>query len=103
MVHIGSIPGALLAFVLCERVGMLWSMRQLCVLWLVGVIIMITANGTLGQIYGGRFIMGLGIGQAGIISPTYLAEIAPRKIRGLLVFFFASSEYIGILIGVSNS
>lgn len=102
MVHIGSIPSALIAFVLCERIGMLWSMRQLCVFWLVGAIIMITANGTLGQIYGGRFVMGLGIGQAAIVGPTYLAEIAPRKARGLLVFLFGSSEYIGIMIGVSD-
>lgn len=102
MVHIGSVPGALIAFVLCERIGMLWSMRQLCVLWLAGVIIVITADGTLGQVYGGRFVMGLGIGQAGIVAPTYLAEIAPRKVRGSLVCFFGMSEYIGIMIGVSK-
>lgn len=101
MVHIGSIPGALIAFVLCERIGMLWSMRQLCVLWLVGVVIVITAGGRLGQIYGGRFVMGLGIGQAGIVAPTYLAEIAPRNERGFLVCLFGMSEYIGIMIGVS--
>ncbi|RJE21953.1 Sugar and other transporter [Aspergillus sclerotialis] len=99
MVHIGSIPGALVAFLLCERIGMLWSMRQLCVVWLTGVIIMITAGGRLGQIYGGRFVMGLGIGQAGIIAPTYLAEIAPHDIRGFLVCLFGLSEYIGIMIG----
>jgi hypothetical protein len=32
MVHIGSIPGALVAFLLCEHIGMLWSMRQLSTL-----------------------------------------------------------------------
>ncbi|BCR87970.1 uncharacterized protein ACHE_40534A [Aspergillus chevalieri] len=99
MVHIGSIPGALIAFVLCERIGMLWSMRQLCALWLAGVIIMITAGGRLCRIYGGRFVMGLGIGQAGIVAPTYLAEIAPRNVRGFLVCLFGMSEYIGIMIG----
>ena len=101
MVHIGCVPGALIAFVLCERIGMLWSMRQLCVLWLAGVIIMITSHGTLGQVYGGRFVMGLGIGQAGIVAPTYLAEIAPRNARGFLVCLFGMSEYIGIMTGVS--
>lgn len=101
MVHIGSIPGTLIAFLLCERTGMLWSMRQLCTLWLVGVIIVITASGRLGQIYAGRFIMGLGIGQAGVVAPTYLAEIAPRSARGLLVSLFGISEYIGIMVGVS--
>ena len=102
MVHIGSIPGALMAFIICERLGMLWSMRELCLLWLVGVVIVITANGSLGQLYAGRFIMGLGIGQAGIVAPTYLAEIAPSRIRGLLVCLFGISEYLGIMIGVST-
>ncbi|CAI7571190.1 unnamed protein product [Penicillium pancosmium] len=101
MVHIGSIPGALIAFLLCERVGMLWSMRQLCTLWMAGVIVVITASGKLGQIYAGRFIMGLGIGQAGVVAPTYLAEIAPQSARGMLVSVFGMSEYIGIMIGVS--
>lgn len=102
MVHIGSIPGALLAFASCERIGMLWSMRQLCLIWLVGVVIVITADGSIGQIYAGRFIMGLGIGQAGIVAPTYLAEIAPSHARGLLVCLFGMSEYVGIMIGVSE-
>jgi hypothetical protein len=34
MVHIGSLPGALFAFFLCEHIGMLWTMRQLCILWI---------------------------------------------------------------------
>lgn len=102
MVHIGSIPGALIAFLLCGRMGMLWSLRQLCILWLVGVIIVITSAGDLGQVYAGRFIMGLGIGQAGVVAPTYLAEIAPRSARGMLVSFFGMSEYVGIMVGVSN-
>ncbi|KAJ5860752.1 uncharacterized protein N7529_008062 [Penicillium soppii] len=99
MVHIGSIPGALIAFILCERIGLLWSMRQLCLLWLTGVIIVITSTGNLGQLYAGRFIMGLGIGQAGVVAPTYLAEIAPAYARGMLVSIFAMSEYIGIMVG----
>jgi MFS family permease len=101
MVHIGSIPGALIAFLVCEHIGMLWSMRQLCLLWLIGVVIVITSSGSIGQIYAGRFVMGLGIGQAGVIAPTYLAEIAPAHVRGMLVSLFGISEYIGIMVGVS--
>ncbi|KAJ5996483.1 hypothetical protein N7499_007199 [Penicillium canescens] len=99
MVHIGSVPGALIALFLCERIGLLWSMRQICLLWMTGVIIVITASGNLGQVYAGRCILGLGIGQAGVVAPTYLAEIAPAHARGMLVSMFAMSEYVGIMIG----
>jgi MFS family permease len=70
---------------------------------MTGVIIVITASGNLGQVYAGRCIMGLGIGQAGVVAPTYLAEIAPAHARGMLVSMFAMSEYVGIMIGVSGS
>jgi MFS family permease len=46
--------------------------------------------------------MGLGIGQAGVIASTYLAEIAPAHTRGMLVSLFGMSEYIGIMVGVSQ-
>ncbi|KAE8155015.1 general substrate transporter [Aspergillus avenaceus] len=103
MVHIGCIPGALVAFLLCEHIGMLWTMRQLCVMWMAGVIIVITAAGRLGQIYAGRFIMGMGIGQAGVVAPVYLSEVATPSLRGLLVCTFATSEYLGIMIGYFSS
>lgn len=53
MVQIGSVGGALLAFVLCDRIGRLWATRQLCVLWIVGIVIFMTNNGNLGQVYAG--------------------------------------------------
>ncbi|PYH92272.1 general substrate transporter [Aspergillus ellipticus CBS 707.79] len=99
MVHIGSLPGALLAFLFNEGVGPLWAMREMCLLWIVGVVIVITSAGDMSQLIAGRFIMGMGIGQAGIIGPIYLAEVASSVRRGMLVNIYASSEYIGILIG----
>ncbi|KAB8077965.1 major facilitator superfamily domain-containing protein [Aspergillus leporis] len=76
MVHIGSLPGALFAFFLCEHIGMLWTM----------LIIVITATGSIGQVYAGHFFMGVGIGQAGVVVPVYLSEIAIPSLHGLLYF-----------------
>lgn len=101
MVHIGSIPGALISFFTSGRIGILWTMRQLCMVWIIGVIIVMTSSGRLGQLYAGRLVMGIGIGQSGVIAPTYLAEVAPVHVRGRMVSLFASSEYLGIMIGVS--
>lgn len=98
MVQIGSVGGALLAFLLADRIGRLWATRQLCVLWIVGIVIFLTNNGSLGQVYAGRFIAGLGIGQTTVIAPVYLSEISPKSIRGLCCCSFAGSVYIGILL-----
>lgn len=98
MVQIGSVAGALLAFVLADRIGRLWATRQLCILWIVGIVIFLTNNGSLGQVYAGRFIAGIGIGETTVIAPVYISEIAPKSIRGLCTCVFAGSVYIGIML-----
>lgn len=70
MVQIGSVGGALMAFVLADRIGRLWATRQLCALWIIGIVIFLTNNGRLGQVYAGRFIAGLGIGLYPIYRQT---------------------------------
>ncbi|CAG8000781.1 unnamed protein product [Penicillium nalgiovense] len=65
---------------------------------MLGSIIVITSTGNLGQLYASRFIIGLGIGQAGVVAPTYLAEIALAHTRGMLISMFAISEYVRIMI-----
>jgi MFS family permease len=65
----------------------------------VGVVIFITSAGNYGQVLGGRFIMGLGIGQTTVVAPAYLAEAAPRSIRGLCICIFSGSVCLGIMLG----
>ncbi len=45
-----------------------------------------------------RFIGGLGVGAASMLSPMYIAEISPAKIRGRLVSLNQLAIVIGILI-----
>ncbi|KAL3496318.1 general substrate transporter [Aspergillus germanicus] len=98
-VHLGSLPGAWIAYLSSDRIGPLWTLRQLCLLWIIGVIIVITSAGSSASLIAGRFVMGMGIGQASIVGPTYLAEVASARHRGLLVGMFSASEYIGIVLG----
>jgi MFS family permease len=79
--------------------GRIWATRQLCVIWIVGVVIFITSAGNYGQVLAGRFIMGLGIGQTTVVAPAYLAEAVPRSIRGLCICIFSGSVYLGIMLG----
>lgn len=100
MVQMGSILGALIAFAIVDRIGRIWATRQLCLLWVIGVTIFLCSatNGSLGLVYAGRFIAGMGIGQTTVVAPTYLAEISPRFTRGFCVCMFSGSVYLGIML-----
>ncbi|KAJ5281989.1 hypothetical protein N7478_007361 [Penicillium angulare] len=98
MVQIGSVGGALFAFLVCDRIGRTWATRQLCILWILGIAIFMGNNGSLGAVYAGRFIAGLGVGQTVVVAPVYLAEIAPASIRGLCTCVFTGFVYLGIVL-----
>lgn len=67
------------AFVVCDRIGRIWATRQLCLLWILGIAIFMGNNGSLGAVYAGRFIAGLGVGQTVVVAPVYLAEIVSTR------------------------
>ena len=45
-----------------------------------------------------RFAGGVAIGAASMLSPLYIAEIAPEKIRGTLVALYQLAIVVGILV-----
>ncbi|KAJ6789786.1 hypothetical protein PWT90_02336 [Aphanocladium album] len=100
MVQLGSVGGAMMAFLVCDRIGRIQATRFLCTLWIVGIIIFMIGGvyGNLGAIYAGRFIAGLGVGQTPVVGPVYIAEIAPASIRGVCTCFFTGAVYLGIVL-----
>lgn len=56
-----------------DRLGRLWWGRIMNALWLLGILIYTTSVGNLGQMYGGKFIVGIGLGQMSVIAPAYCA------------------------------
>ncbi|KAK6220852.1 hypothetical protein LQW54_001771 [Pestalotiopsis sp. IQ-011] len=98
MVQIGSVAGALFAFLICDRIGRIWATRELCVVWIIGIAIFLGNNGNLGAVYAGRFIAGLGVGQTPVVGPVYIAEIAPASVRGLCTCIFTGFVYLGIVL-----
>ena len=56
--------------------------------------------GDLNQFVFWRVIGGLGIGAASVISPNYIAEIAPTRIRGRCVTLYQLGIVVGILSAV---
>jgi len=51
------------------------------------------------QIYAGRVLAGLGVGGTSMITPIYIAELAPPAIRGRLVGIYELGWQIGGLVG----
>lgn len=42
------------AFLICDKIGRIWATRQLCIVWIVGIVIFMANGGNLGAIYAGR-------------------------------------------------
>lgn len=97
MVQLGAVGGAFIAMYTSDKLGRINAMREVCIVWIVGVIIQITST-SVGQLYAGRLIEGLAIGQTTTIGPAYLSEVAPRQIRGMCGCIFAGAVYLGIML-----
>jgi MFS family permease len=99
MVQIGCIGGAILGFLVNDRLGRIKSYRLMLIIWLVGVIISITSFKGIGQLYAGRLIAGIGVGMTSVVCPTYAVEVAPANVRGLCACMYSGSVYLGVMIG----
>ncbi|KAL4875224.1 general substrate transporter [Aspergillus karnatakaensis] len=97
MVQLGSVAGALFAFLICDRVGRIWAIRILTVIWIVGIAIFMAHNG-LGAVYAGRFIAGIGVGMTPVVGPILIGELAPAAVRGLCTCVFTGFVYLGIVL-----
>jgi len=53
---------------------------------------------TFWQLIVARFIGGIGVGVASVLSPIYIAEIAPARVRGRLVAVNQLAIVVGILL-----
>lgn len=94
---IGCIFGAMFAGWASDRFG------RKKVLLLTAILFAVSAIGAafpsnLMQFAVFRFIGGLGIGAASMVSPLYITELAPAAIRGKLVSYYQLAIVIGILV-----
>ncbi len=98
----GTVVGALLGGIPCDRYG-----RKKTLFW-IGILYLISALGS-GMAWDPysfsffRFIGGLGVGASSVAAPTYIAEISSAKNRGKLVALYQFNIVFGILIAfISN-
>jgi len=97
VVLIGCMFGAGLAGPASDKVGRKRFMLVSAVLFLVSAVGCALPR-TIAEFTVFRFVGGLGIGSAAVLSPLYIAEIAPARIRGALVSVNQMAVVTGILL-----
>ena len=93
----GAVLGAILGGALTDRFGR----RKLIIL--AGIIFTASALGTalaptVSWLIAGRIVSGIAIGIASFISPMYIAELSPAKVRGALVAVNMLAIATGIVV-----
>ena len=83
---LGAVLGAICSGYLADAVSRRWTKV------ISGAIYALAALGcafsqTADQLIAARFILGISVGTASFVSPMYLAELSPKRIRGGLVSF----------------
>lgn len=94
---IGCMAGAGIAGPAGDRFGRKWSLIFCAALFAVSSVASALPH-SLAQFAWSRFVGGLAIGGASMLSPLYIAEVAPEKIRGTLVALYQLAIVVGILV-----
>lgn len=94
---VGCMAGALLGGPLGDRFGRKPSLI-LCALLFALSSLASAIPQNVGQFAWARFAGGIAIGAASMLSPLYIAEVAPEKIRGTLVALYQLAIVVGILV-----
>ncbi len=94
---VGCMAGAMVAGPLGDRIGRRRSLI-ICAVIFAGSSVASALPETLGVFAWSRFAGGIAIGAASMLSPLYIAEVSPEKIRGTLVSLYQLAIVVGILV-----
>ncbi|WP_062344638.1 sugar porter family MFS transporter [Novosphingobium sp. CCH12-A3] len=93
---VGCAAGAFMAGRLADRFGRKRIMVLAAILFLVGALVQgLTGNHALFVVF--RFLGGMAVGAASVLSPAYISEVAPAAIRGRLT----SVQQVMIITGLT--
>ena len=94
---VACVIGALLAGPIADWTGRKKVLILCAVLFTVSAILSALPR-SFTELVIARFIGGMGVGMASVVSPMYIAEISPAKIRGRLVALNQLAIVVGILL-----
>lgn len=94
---VGSILGVSCAGMLSDGIGRKKTMLIAAVMFSVSAIGCCVCRG-FGDLVAYRIIGGVGIGMVSIVSPIYISEISPARIRGTMVSLYQLAVTMGLLL-----
>lgn len=100
----GALIGAVLAGLTSDKYGRKLGIYVGCALFVVGTVIQAAAY-SIAQMTVGRLIVGFGVGNAAMIIPLYIGEMAPARFRGRLIVFdnlcVAFGQFVSYALGAA--
>ena len=94
---LGCIVGCLFAGGFSDRVGRKKALMVAALIFFVSSLAMAVASNR-DLFIAARFVAGIGVGMASVLSPMYIAEISPAHMRGRMVSINQLTVVIGIFV-----
>lgn len=95
--------GCAIGGIILSRIGDVYGRRvgliTVVIIYVVGILIQICSFDKWYQYFIGRIISGLAVGMISVICPMFIAESAPKHIRGALVCCYQLMVTLGIFLG----
>ncbi|KAJ7568995.1 hypothetical protein O6H91_01G056200 [Diphasiastrum complanatum] len=101
LVNFGAMIGAITSGRIADNLGRKGALMVASVPHLLGWLAIVFSQGAL-VLYGGRFLLGFGAGVISFTVPVYIAETAPRHLRGSLGAMHQLAVTIGVLLAYSG-
>ncbi|CAK1357892.1 unnamed protein product [Cercospora beticola] len=106
MLAAGGSAGALCAWPTSDVLGRKWSVFLWGIVFLIGAVMQMIAD--YDTLLAGRFIGGMGVGASSMLSPQFLAENAPKSVRGsmtatynlMIVFSLALAFWVNYCVSL---
>lgn len=96
--NLGCALGGVTLAKLGDKLGRKRGLMAVIVVYIIGIVTQISAMHWL-QFMSGRIVSGLAVGAVSVLSPMFIAETSPSKIRGILVSCYQLLITLGILLG----